>query len=57
MKTNSSFKLSKQSKIHCAQFMDPHRRGAVRRAFIEAEVMKLIQPRVTKTRKESQEQV
>jgi hypothetical protein len=57
MKTNSSFKLSKQSKIHCAQFMDPHRRGAVRRSFIEAEVMKLIQPKVVKTRKDQQEQV
>lgn len=56
MKTNASFKLSKQSKIHCAHILDPHRRGAIRRSFIEAEVMRSIQPKLPKTVKTQQEQ-
>ena len=51
MKTGSSFKLSKQSKIHAAQFLDPHQRGQIRRSFIEAEVMQHIIPRVIKQKK------
>jgi hypothetical protein len=51
MKTNSSFKLSKQSKIHAAQFLDSHQRGKIRKSFIEAEVMQHITPRVIKQKK------
>lgn len=52
MKTNSSFKLSKQSKIHAAQFLNAHLRGQIRRSFIEAEIMQHIVPRVVKQKKE-----
>ena len=52
MKTNSSFKLSKQSKIHTAQILDPHRRGQIRRSFIEAEVMQHIVPRAIRQKRE-----
>jgi hypothetical protein len=52
MKTNASFKLSKQSKIHAAQILDPHKRGQIRRSFIEAEVMQHIVPRVVKQKRE-----
>jgi hypothetical protein len=52
VKTNASFKLSKQSKIHAAQFLDPHLRGKIRRSFIEAEVMQHIVPRVVKQKRE-----
>jgi len=55
MKTNASFKLSKQSKIHAAQFLDPHLRGRIRRSFIEAEVIQHIVPRMTKQRSENKE--
>lgn len=55
MKPNSSFKLSKQSKIHIAQFLDPHIRGNIRRSFIEAQIASLIQPRVVKTKREEKE--
>lgn len=55
MKTNSSFKLSKQSKIHAAQFSDPHKRGAIRKSFIEAEVLMHAQPKVVKIKKEDKE--
>jgi hypothetical protein len=55
MKPNASFKLSKQSKIHAAQFLDPHLRGHIRRSFIEAQLASLIQPRVVKSRKEDKE--
>lgn len=52
MKTNSSFKLSKQSKIHAAQILDANKRGHIRRSFIEAEVMQHIVPRVVKQKRE-----
>jgi hypothetical protein len=52
VKTNASFKLSKQSKIHTAQILDPHLRGKIRRSFIEAEVMQHIVPRVVKQKRE-----
>jgi len=52
MKTNASFKLSKQSKIHAAQFLDPHLRGKIRRSFIEAEVMQHIVPRTIRQKRE-----
>lgn len=55
MKTNSTFKLSKQSKILASHYLDPHLRGVIRRSFIEAEVMQHIQPRVTKQRREEKE--
>jgi hypothetical protein len=52
MKTNASFKLSKQSKIHAAQISDPHKRGQIRRSFIEAEVMQHIIPKVSKSKRD-----
>lgn len=52
MKTNASFKLSKQSKIHAGQHLDPHMRGKIRRSFIEAEVMQHIVPRSVKQKRE-----
>jgi hypothetical protein len=54
MKTNASFRLSKQSKIHAAQILDPHKRGQIRRSFIEAEVMQHIVPRVVKQKREKE---
>jgi len=56
MKTNASFKLSKQSKIHVAQFLDPHMRGKILKSFIEAEVMQHIMPRVAKQRRSDQKE-
>ena len=56
MKPTSSFKLSKQSKIHCCHVLDPHKRSAIRKSFIEAELMKLIQPKFSRQPKETQTQ-
>ena len=53
MKTNGTFRLSKQSKIHTCHYLDAHVRGEIRRSFIEAEVMKNIQPRVSKQKTDS----
>jgi alpha-D-ribose 1-methylphosphonate 5-triphosphate synthase subunit PhnG len=55
MKTNGTFRLSKQSKIHVCHLLDAHARGEIRRSFIEAEVMQRIQPRITKQKKEEKE--
>lgn len=55
MKPNASFKLSKQSKIHVANYLDPHLRGQIRRSFIEAQLSSLIQPRVVKAKREEKE--
>jgi alpha-D-ribose 1-methylphosphonate 5-triphosphate synthase subunit PhnG len=55
MKTNGTFKLSKQSKIHVCHYLDAHLRGEIRRSFIEAEVMKNIQPRVSKQKRDDKE--
>jgi hypothetical protein len=52
LKTNAAFKLSKQSKIHCCHYLDPHLRADIRKSFIEAEVMQHLQPRVSKQKKE-----
>jgi hypothetical protein len=54
MKTNAAFKLSKQSKILLAQIPNSHIRGKIRRAFIEAEIMQHIQPRVAKQRRDQE---
>ena len=53
MKTNGTFRLSKQSKIHMCHYLDAHARGEIGRSFIEAEVMKNIQPRVSKQKTDS----
>ena len=53
MKTNGTFRLSKQSKIHTCHYLDAHVRGEIRRSFIEAEVMKNIQPRVSQQQTDS----
>jgi hypothetical protein len=54
MKTNGSFRLSKQSKIHLSNILNTHTRGIIRKAFIEAEVMQHIQPRVAKQQREKE---
>jgi len=54
MKTNGSFRLSKQSKIHLSNILNPHTRGILRKAFIEAEIMQHIQPRVAKQQREKE---
>jgi hypothetical protein len=51
MKKNSSFKLSKQSKIHAAQYLDPHKRSMILKSFIEAEIQQHIQPRLSKSKR------
>ena len=55
MKTNSTFKLSKQSKIHLAQISNKDHRAIIKKAFIEAEVMQHIQPRLSKSRNQDKE--
>lgn len=51
MKKNSSFRLSKQSKIHAAQYLDPHKRSQILKSFIEAEIQQQIQPKLFKSKR------
>lgn len=48
MKSTSSFKLSKQSKRLMCSFIDPHARGAFKRAMIQAELAAAIRPKEKK---------
>lgn len=42
---NSNFRLSKQTKRFLAQILDPHERGAAKRAFIDAELVETWTPK------------
>jgi hypothetical protein len=52
LKPNANFKLSKTSKRLLATFVDSHKRGEAKRAFVEAEMYAAIQPRISKNRKD-----
>jgi len=45
MKAKSNFKLSKTSKRMIATVIDPHQRGALKRAMIQAELAAAIVPK------------
>ena len=45
MKAKSNFKLSKTSKRMIATIVDPHQRGALKRAMIQAELAAAIVPK------------
>lgn len=47
-KPTAAFKLDQQAKRTMANYLDPHKRGAYKRAMIEAQLASLIQPRVVK---------
>ncbi len=38
MRAGSNFKMSKQSKRYLATIIDPHRRGAIKRGTVQAEL-------------------
>jgi hypothetical protein len=48
MKTNSSYKMSKEIKTILAHVHDKGRRGDVKRAFITAELAAAVKPKIDK---------
>jgi hypothetical protein len=52
-KPTAAFKLDQQAKRTMANYLNPHKRGAYKRAMIEAQLASLIQPRVVKSKKEN----
>ena len=54
LKPGPSYKMTKQGKRTLAQYLDPHKRGEVKRSIIQAELAALIQPKREKGRREGQ---
>jgi len=52
MKSGPNYKMSKQGKRTLAQYIDPHKRGEVKRSIIQAELASQIKPPREKGRKE-----
>jgi hypothetical protein len=52
MKPTSTFKISAQTKRFMATIVDPHKRGAFKRAMIDAQLSGSVQQRDSKGRKD-----
>jgi hypothetical protein len=48
MKTNSSYKMKRQTKIFLAKESNPHRRGELKRLFMVAEMAAAVKPKIDK---------
>jgi hypothetical protein len=48
MKTNSSYKMKRQTKIFLAKELNPHSRGDLKRLFMAAEISAAIKPKLDK---------
>lgn len=55
LKPTAAFKLNQQSKRIMATYLDPHKKGAYKRAMIEAQLESLIQPKREKSKRETSE--
>jgi hypothetical protein len=53
MKPTSTFKMSAQTKRFMATIVDPHQRGAYKRAMIDAQLSSMVQHRDPKGRKDN----
>lgn len=51
-KPTASYRMTKQSKRFLATVIDPHKRGEIKRTLVQAELAALIQPKISKNRKE-----
>ena len=47
--------MSAQTKRFAATIVDPHQRGAYKRAMIDAELSSAVQPRVSKSKRSDQQ--
>jgi hypothetical protein len=47
-KTNSSYKMKRQTKIFLARELNSHRRGELKRTFIDAELAAAVRPKLDK---------
>lgn len=54
MKPTSSYKMSKQGKRTLATYIDPHKRGEVKRSIIQAELASKVSQRPPKGKKDSE---
>lgn len=48
MKTNSSYKMKRQTKIFLANELNPHHRGELKRLFMASELAAAVRPKVDK---------
>ena len=51
LKPTASYRMSKQAKRTLARYVDPHKRGEIKRSSIQAELSANIQPRIFKDKK------
>jgi hypothetical protein len=55
MKSGPNYRMSAQTKRFAATIVDPHQRGAYKRAMIDAELSSAVQPRVSKSKRSDQQ--
>lgn len=55
LKPTASYRMTKQSKRFLATIVDPVKRGEFKQSAIQAELAALIQPRISKGKREAKE--
>jgi hypothetical protein len=56
LKPTANFRMSKQNKRFLATIVDPHKRGEFKRSAIQSELASLIQPRISKGKRDAKEE-